>query len=504
MGNLSNQYISQSFQSLLHLGSDTTASATLTEIQDALGNGVGVFVATTGNLRVTGSVSASAVSASTINGFGNPVSYSASVAEQLKALENITSSLINVTGSYATTGSNNFIGNQSITGDLAVSGQLRVTSIYTTQETSSIIFSSGSNILGDNINDTQTLNGLVRVSGSSEITGSMGISANLNVKGAISSSTITGMGNVTNFSQSIVNEFYNVNQTLNSNSNSITELNAATQSLYSSVYNLNQYTSSTSTDIAGIFAFTSSQNTKDATLAAVTASLIISSSNLATSASVYNTKWNNLATTTASFSSSIGSLSSKTGSYATTGSNTFVGKQTMNAGLFVPISATSSSINSISSSITINPVDVLITALSGAIQLAGSNTDNVKVLGGVNFANRSGLVGGEIEYFTPSVTSAFLTIGMKDSGEIKVYSGSVSGFGTQYGRVSINDYFNVAPTTSGMGSGSVSITGSLTINNLLTLAQSNPLPAATDGSMAVSGSNLYFYSGSAWRKVTLG
>ena len=32
MGNLSSQYISQSFQSLLHLGSDTTASATLTEI----------------------------------------------------------------------------------------------------------------------------------------------------------------------------------------------------------------------------------------------------------------------------------------------------------------------------------------------------------------------------------------------------------------------------------------------------------------------------------------
>ena len=49
MGNLSSQYISQSFKSLLHLGSDNTASATSAEIQDALGNGVGVFVSTSGS-----------------------------------------------------------------------------------------------------------------------------------------------------------------------------------------------------------------------------------------------------------------------------------------------------------------------------------------------------------------------------------------------------------------------------------------------------------------------
>ena len=73
MGNLSSQYISQSFQSLLHLGSDNTASVTLAEIQDALGNGVGVFVSTAGNLKVNNSISASAISASTIFGFGNTV-----------------------------------------------------------------------------------------------------------------------------------------------------------------------------------------------------------------------------------------------------------------------------------------------------------------------------------------------------------------------------------------------------------------------------------------------
>ena len=58
MGNLSSQYISQSFQSLLHLGSDTTASATLTALQDGFGNGIGISVNTAGDLKLNGALSA--------------------------------------------------------------------------------------------------------------------------------------------------------------------------------------------------------------------------------------------------------------------------------------------------------------------------------------------------------------------------------------------------------------------------------------------------------------
>jgi hypothetical protein len=397
MGNLSNQYISQSFQSLLHLGSDNTASATFAEIQDALGNGVGVFVNTTGNLRVTNAISASAVSASTISGFGNPVSYSASVSDQLKALENITSSLISKTGSYATTGSNNFIGNQTIAGDLDVSGQLRVSSIYTTQETASVIFSSGSNILGDSITDTQTLNGLVRVSGSSQITGSMGISANLEVKFAISSSTITGMGNVTDFSQSIVSQFYTLNQTIDNYTSSVNQLNAATQSLYNSVYNLNQFTSSINTDIAGIYAFTSSQNTKNTTLSSVTSSLIISSSNLATSASLYNTKWNTLGTQSGSFITE-----SETGSFATTGSNSFTGSQRITGSVYgniTPLTYTAAT-----ASIDASKGNFFTLTVSGSTFISASNINVGQTLnllltqtatsGNVYFSNQFKLPGG--------------------------------------------------------------------------------------------------------------
>ena len=289
MGNLSNQYISQSFQSLLHLGSDTTASATLTEIQDALGNGVGVFVNTAGNLKVNNHISASQVSASILNGLGNPFDFSSSVSTQLQALENVTSSLINQTGSYATTGSNTFIGNQNITGDVEIIGTLNATRINTLIESSSVIFSSGSNILGDSTSDIQTLNGLVRVSGSSQITGSMGISANLSIRGEvsasyISSSRIEGLGGTTvsDFSQSVQQQFNDVLTYENNNDTKWNDLQPVTSSLLTSInQNLNPFTASilgTNAFTASINQYTSSNNTKWNTLGNLSGSFLITAS----------------------------------------------------------------------------------------------------------------------------------------------------------------------------------------------------------------------------------
>jgi len=312
MGNLSNQYISQSFQSLLHLGSDTTASATLTEIQDALGNGIGVFVNNAGNLRVTNHISASQVSASILNGLGNPFNFSSSVSTQLQALENVTSSLINKTGSYATTGSNTFIGNQNITGDVEIIGTLNATRINTLIESSSIIFSSGSNILGDSSSDTQTLNGLVRVSGSSQITGSMSVSgSSISFKGEvsasyISSSRIQGLGNTTvsDFSASVAQQFNNGITYENNNDTKWNDLQPVTSSLLISVNaNLNPFTAS----ILGTNAFTASQLITNANLSSYTASVV--------------------------------SLNNKTGSFATTGSNVFTGSQTITGSITITGSA---------------------------------------------------------------------------------------------------------------------------------------------------------------------
>lgn len=47
------------------------------------------------------------------------------------------------------------------------------------------------------------------------------------------------------------------------------------------------------------------------------------------------------------------------------------------------------------------------------------------------------------------------------------------------------------------------VTGSVTVKNLIQLAQQHPLPASSVGNLASSGSNLYFHDGGSWRQVQL-
>jgi predicted acyltransferase (DUF342 family) len=286
MGSLSNLYISSSFQSLIHLGNDNTASTAYTVLQDGFGNDLGVSLNTRGEIksagllvsgavdintffsgstqgfvnqssinnliRITGSYTASGNQASIteigigwlVNGgalsngrvigvTGTPNSDVTYTIDQFYTANNVTYTFtgsieraveitgdlsvsddlfvgghliiedgVEVTGSIditgAVTASNAFIEN-----DLIVSGTISAFKIVTTIESASVIFSSGSNILGDSTADTQTLNGSIIMSGSSSLTGSMGITGDLNVLGNISSSTLSGVGNVTLFSQSV-------------------------------------------------------------------------------------------------------------------------------------------------------------------------------------------------------------------------------------------------------------------------------------------------------------
>jgi hypothetical protein len=51
------------------------------------------------------------------------------------------------------------------------------------------------------------------------------------------------------------------------------------------------------------------------------------------------------------------------------------------------------------------------------------------------------------------------------------------------------------------GSGGLQVTGSVGISSVLQLKGQDPLPAGADGQLAVSSSNLYFFSGSAWNQI---
>jgi trimeric autotransporter adhesin len=167
-----------------------------------------------------------------INLVGNIQPFSGSVNTRLGDLEasiggggsgigTRVSSLEAKTGSYATTGSNQFNGDQTITGSLLVTGPIKGTGsiflqpdaadgrqleIYNTAATDvHIKGTTGLTFLGDDTNYVLVDNSVGTIS----ITGVSGINftGSLSASGNISASTISGIGNVTSFSQSVDTRF---------------------------------------------------------------------------------------------------------------------------------------------------------------------------------------------------------------------------------------------------------------------------------------------------------
>jgi len=87
--------------------------------------------------------------------------------------QQISSSLLNVISVFATTGSNSFRADQSITGSLVVSSTITAQTLVVQTVTSSIVYSSGSNIFGSALGDRQTFTGSMNVTGSGTFAGSL-------------------------------------------------------------------------------------------------------------------------------------------------------------------------------------------------------------------------------------------------------------------------------------------------------------------------------------------
>ena len=101
---------------------------------------------------------------------------SGSFSTRVTSAEGSISSLNSKSGSYATTGSNNFNGNQVITGSLTTTGTITAQTLNVQQVTSSIVYSSGSNIFGNSVSNTQQFTGSLQVSGSNHyLLGNLGV-----------------------------------------------------------------------------------------------------------------------------------------------------------------------------------------------------------------------------------------------------------------------------------------------------------------------------------------
>ena len=118
-----------------------------------------------GNVPATASYALQALSSS----YASTASY-VQTAQTASYVLNAVSSSYAATASYAP----NYLPltGGTINGDVTVNGTASVTFLHVTYESSSVIYSSGSNQFGDATDDTQTLIGTTKVSGSFEVTGS--------------------------------------------------------------------------------------------------------------------------------------------------------------------------------------------------------------------------------------------------------------------------------------------------------------------------------------------
>ncbi len=172
----------------------------LTETGSLATTGSNTFIGNqtiTGSLTVTGGINAtitgSATSASYVeyaNVANKPTLVSGSSQVSYTGLSDIPSGIVSsstqITGYniFATTGSNQFNGSQAITGSLTVTGQVVAQTLNVQQVTSSIVFSSGSNIFGNSLSNTQQFTGSLQVSGSNHyVTGYTSFYSNNNTAG---------------------------------------------------------------------------------------------------------------------------------------------------------------------------------------------------------------------------------------------------------------------------------------------------------------------------------
>ena len=106
---------------------------------------------------------------------------------------------LTMTGSLATTGSNSFTGSQSISGSLTTTGTITAQRLIVNVVSSSIVYSSGSNIFGNSLSNTQQLTGSVSITGSLTYNG-----ASITTIGNVTAAAATGAGQVAFFNGSNV------------------------------------------------------------------------------------------------------------------------------------------------------------------------------------------------------------------------------------------------------------------------------------------------------------
>ena len=232
MSNLSNLFISQSFYGMVNLENSleplVSASGDV-ELQDGLGENLGLRInaqtkefTIVNNFKVDGNAD--------FNGD------------------------VDISGSLTHTGSIDIVGDLTIQGDVTANvgnfDTVNARLLNITEESASVIFSSGSNVLGDEETDRQDLIGQVIVSGTLGIEGNSAFTGSLTVSNEISSSTLNGIGNVTSYSSSVDDRLVQLEVSSGSQDSQLSNLENFTASQENINGGYNSFTSSYFTDSA--------------------------------------------------------------------------------------------------------------------------------------------------------------------------------------------------------------------------------------------------------------
>lgn len=439
MGSLSNLYISQSYQSLIHLGTNEAATSTPTELEDGLGNGLGVFVSTDGNVTITGDIYAANLtgSANDTSSFVTTSSFNA----YTQSNDSKVNSLINATSSYAISSSVKIVtdGLQTQINGLASTSSVNSisTSVGLLQTFSSSQYKADSSSFDSRINSIQPT-GYVTTSSFNAYTQSVNsqlsaleaatssyatsqITASSLVTASVSQSTITftkGDGSQFNIvvadisgstfdtgslvttasfnaytaSQDFKNSTFATTSSLNSLSASIYSTDGTQSSLINGKLDTSSFTTfSTSVDsrldlleLSGSgFATTASVNALSASIyqtdATQSTQITNNSSSFATSISESNF---NITNNSASVAVTINNLSSSIYQTDSTQSNNLT---TLSSSVFTQFSASAASVLNLSSSVT-----TTITNLSSSIfQTDATQSNNISELSASNAFDHS-------------------------------------------------------------------------------------------------------------------
>jgi hypothetical protein len=162
-------------------------------------------VTTTGVISGSNALSASfSLNSALLNGTGSVgftttasfLAVSSSQQQISSSQQQISASLLNVVANYATTGSNSFRADQSITGSLVVSSTITAQTLVVQTVTSSIVYSSGSNLFGSALGDRQTFTGSVNITGSLTVN-TTGTEFQVNNNGVILGNLLTDNHSIT-------------------------------------------------------------------------------------------------------------------------------------------------------------------------------------------------------------------------------------------------------------------------------------------------------------------